>query len=73
MTCEERAQELRQLRQSHPHQLVALYRAATGRDELEQLPSDASFMTMMDAIIKQEQELSSGKLQCDPPHAAGPA
>ena len=66
MIREDRAQELRKLR---PQQLIALYRAATGQDELGQLPNDVSLAAMIDAIIEQEQRT---KVR-EPPHAAGAA
>jgi hypothetical protein len=71
MTREDRAHELRQLRQTEAHRLIALYRDATGQDELHPLPAGVSISSMIDAIIAHE--IESGKLQDQPPHAAGAA
>jgi len=54
MTCEDRAHELRSLRQSNPQRIIALYRAATGKDELGQLPAGVGFTSMIEAIIAHE-------------------
>ena len=54
MTRENRTHELRQLRNSDPQRIIALYRAATGNDELEQLPTGVSFASMIDAIVERE-------------------
>lgn len=67
MSRDDRAQELRRLRHENPHQLIALYRAATGKDELGQLPAGMSFSSMIDTIV--ESELKGGKLE--PPRGQG--
>jgi hypothetical protein len=66
MLREDRAHELRRLRHENPHLLIGLYRAATGKDELGQLPAGTSFSSMIDAIL--DSELKNGKL--DPPREA---
>jgi hypothetical protein len=65
MIRDDRAHELRRLRRDNPQQLIALYRAAMGQDELGQLPAGSSFSSMIDAIL--EHELQSGKLDREPP------
>ena len=67
MTREDRAHELRALRNSDPQRLIALYRAATGKDEFGQLPAGLSFASMVDAVL--QHEFPSDKT----PHAAGMA
>jgi hypothetical protein len=68
MTREDRAHELRQLRQSNPQRIIALYRAATGTPELGQLPAGIGFTSMIDAIV--EHEVSAGEIDSDPPQGA---
>jgi hypothetical protein len=67
MTREDRAHELRQLRQSNPQRIIALYRAATGTPELGQLPAGVGFTSMIDAIV--EHEVATGDIDGDPPHS----
>jgi hypothetical protein len=64
MIREDRAHELRRLRHENPQQVIALYRAATGTDELGQLPAGTSFSSMIEAILESEQK--NGKLQPPP-------
>ena len=64
MTREERAHELRELSHSNPQRLIALYRVATAKDELGQLPNGLTFAAMITAILDYE-----GPLTC--PKAAG--
>jgi hypothetical protein len=66
MTREDRAHELRELSRIGPQRLIALYRNATGKDELGQLPAGSSFASMIDAIIAHE--VAAGKIQDEPPH-----
>ncbi len=65
MTREDRAQELRRLKQENPLRLIALYRQATGKDELGQLPLGVGFEAMIDAIVAYE--VATGKIQDEPP------
>ena len=71
MTREDRAHELRELRLTNPSRIIALYRAATGKDELGQLPSGVGFTSMIDAILAHEE--ATGQFDRKPPHAAGAA
>jgi len=65
MTREDRAHELRQLRQTNPERIVALYRAATGTPDLGQLPAGVGFTSMIDAIV--EHEVRAGEIDGNPP------
>ena len=56
MTREQRTEELRRIGKASPQRLIALYRDATGKDELSQLPASVSFASMIEAIILHEQE-----------------
>lgn len=69
MTREDRAHELRDLSHSDPLRLIALYRAATGKDEFGQLPAGLSFASMIDAVI--EHELKAESVQREPPPTIG--
>jgi hypothetical protein len=71
MKREDRAQELRQLRKRSPYRLIALCRGLVGTSETDPLPAGVSFASMIDAIL--QQELKTGKLERDSPHAAGAA
>ena len=65
MTREDRAHELRQLRQERPERLIALYRLTAGLPVVNQLPAGVSFASMIDAII--EHEAAAGKFGSDAP------
>ena len=71
MNWKDRARELRHLRHTNPAALIALYRAATDRDELNSLPAGVSFALMIDAII--DRERLNAPAEREPPHAAGAA
>jgi len=54
LSREDRSEELRRIGKESPQRLIALYRDATGKDELGQLPAGLSFASMIEAILAHE-------------------
>ena len=63
MSHELRRLQLRELRQTDPARLIAIYRRIANLSETSALPPDVNFAGMIDAII--ESETAAGKLSRD--------
>ena len=63
MSHELRRLQLRELRQTDPARLIAIYRQVANLNEISNLPPGVDFAGMIDAII--ESETAAGKLSRD--------
>ena len=59
VTRELRRAQLRELRQTDPARLIALYRRANSLDDLTSLPPGVTFASMIEAVI--DYEIQTGR------------